>query len=113
MAESKSKRRVNYIKSLDEIPRFESESAEAAYWSTHSLADIWDTLEPVQVEISPKARRLVLSRPKKKPVTIRLEEQQIRRAKQVARAKSQSYQALMRRWISEALDREERGVKGA
>lgn len=113
MAGSRSTRRVRYIKSLEQIPRFENEAAEAEFWATHSLAAIWDKLEPVEVQVSTKARRLVLRRSRKKPVTLRLEEQQIQRAKHLARAKSLSYQALMRSWITEGITREERALKRA
>jgi len=36
---------VTYIRSLEEIPRFENEAAEAEFWATHSLAKIWSRLE--------------------------------------------------------------------
>ncbi len=111
MAGSKSPRRMRYIKSVREIPRLETERAEAEFWAAHSLAEIWDQLEPVRIDVSPRARRLFLGRTRKMPITLRLEEQQIQRAKQVAHAKSQSYQALVRSWISQALDREERAVR--
>jgi predicted DNA binding CopG/RHH family protein len=98
---------MRYLKSLDEIPHFRSEAEEADFWSTHSLADIWDQLEPVEIEVSPGARRITLQRSRKKPVTLRLEERQVAQAKQLARKKSLSYQALMRSWISEGIAREE------
>jgi predicted DNA binding CopG/RHH family protein len=90
-----------------------SEEAEAAFWATHSLAKIWDQLEPASVTVAARARRIVLRSSAKRPVTLRLEEHQVTRAKRLARAKSLSYQALMRSWISEGLDREERALKRA
>ena len=105
--------RLRYLKSLDEIPRFHDEAEEAEFWSTHSLAEIWDQLEPVEVEVAPEMRRLTVRRTRKKPVTLRLEAQQIERAKRLARAKSLSYQALMRSWISEGIARAERSRKRA
>ncbi len=108
MGRSRAKDKMQYLKSLDEIPHFKTEAAEAEYWSTHSLAEIWDQLEPVEVEVSPASRRIDLRRAHKKPVTLRLEEQQIARAKRLARAKSLSYQALIRSWINEGILREER-----
>ena len=113
MAESRTPKRMRYLKSLDEIPRFRNEAEEADFWSTHSLAEIWDQLEPVEIEVSPKARRITLRRSRKKPVTLRLEERQIAQAKQLARRKSLSYQALLRSWINEGIAREERARKRA
>lgn len=106
MPESKTLRRMRYLKSLDEIPHFNNEAEEAHIWSSHSLANIWDQLEPVEIEVSPRARRITSQRSRKKPVTLRLEERQIARAKQLAQRKSLSYQALMRSWISEGIIRE-------
>ena len=110
MRRSRTPKRMRYLKSLDEIPRFTNEAEEAEFWSTHSLADIWDQLEPVEFEVSPKARRIVI-RKRKKPVTLRLEQRQIALAKRLARERSLSYQALMRSWINEGIAREAR--KGA
>ena len=106
MPRNKTAKRMRYLKSLDEIPRFRNEAEEAEFWSTHSLVDIWDQLEPVEFEVSPKVRRITLRR-RKKPVTLRLEERQIALAKKLAREKSLSYQALMRSWINEGIVREE------
>jgi predicted DNA binding CopG/RHH family protein len=50
----------------------------------------------------------MLRRTPKKPVTLRLETQQITCAKELTRTKSLSYQALLRSWISEGIAREER-----
>ena len=104
---------MRYLKSLDEIPRFKSEREEAEFWATHSLANIWEQLEPVEMEVVSRPRRITLRKHRKKPVTLRLEEQQILRAKQLARAKSLSYQALMRSWISEGIDRESQSRRRA
>ena len=65
---------MRYLKSPDDIPHFKSEAEEAEFWSTHSPADTWDQLEPVEIEVSPKPRRITLRRSRKKPVTLRLEE---------------------------------------
>lgn len=108
MPGSRPLKRMRYLKSLDEIPHFKNEAEEAEFWATHSLADLWDQLERVEIEVLPKARRITLRRSRKKPVTLRLEERQITQAKQLARRKSLSYQALMRSWISEGIAREER-----
>ena len=56
---------MRYLKSLDEIPHFRTEAEEAEFWSTHSLAKIWDQLEPVEFEVWPKLRRITLKKTKK------------------------------------------------
>jgi predicted DNA binding CopG/RHH family protein len=93
---------------VDEIPRFKSEADEARICSTHSLAQSWDQLEPVAIKGAAEPRRITLRRVPKKPVTLRLETQQIARAKALARTKRLSYQALLRSGISEDIGRVER-----
>ena len=58
MPGSRPLKRMRYLKSLDEIPHFKNEAEEAEFWATHSLADLWDQLEPVEIEVLPKARRI-------------------------------------------------------
>ncbi len=53
MERSRQSKGMRSIKTLEEIPQFDNEAAEAAYWATHSLAEIWDQLEPVRVKVSP------------------------------------------------------------
>lgn len=85
----------------------ERETMGVERWSTHSPADTWNQLEPIEIEVSPKARRVTVRRSRKKPVTLRLEERPIAPTKKLARTKSLSYQALMRNWINEGIAREE------
>jgi len=108
MGGSKSPRRMRYIASLAEIPRFRNEAEEAEFWASHSLAKVWDQLEPVQIEVAPDVRRVIVQQSRKKPVTLRLEERQIKRAKEIARERSLNYQTLLRTWIAEAIAREDR-----
>ena len=60
MAGSRFRGRVTYVRSLDEIPRFENEAAEAEFWTTHSLAKIWSRLKRASVSgprLAPICRR--------------------------------------------------------
>jgi CopG antitoxin of type II toxin-antitoxin system len=64
------------------------------------------------VTVNPRLRRRIDERAaQKKAITLRLETQQIERAKLVAQRKSIPYQTLMRMWIAEGLAKE--GVKTA
>lgn len=108
MGGSKPPRRMRYIASLAQIPRFRNEAEEAKFWASHSLAKIWDQLEPVQIEVAPDVRRVTLQQSRKKPVTLRLEERQIKRTKEIAHERSLNYQTLLRAWIAEAIAREDR-----
>ena len=62
------------------------------------------------MKVSPGLRRRIVSKAEiKKPVTLRLEPQQIAAAKRVARQKSIPYQTLLRMWIAEGLSKEHAG----
>jgi hypothetical protein len=99
---------MRYIASLAGVPRFRNEAEEVKFWASHSLAKIWGQLEPVQIEVAPDVRRVIIQQSRKKPVTLRLEERQITRAKEIARERSLNYQTLLRTWIAEAIARVDR-----
>lgn len=95
------------------IPPTKDEKETAEFWSTHDAADYINDTEPVSIEIDPALREKVRLRAlKKKPVTLRLEEEQIAAAKAIAAEKSIPYQTLIRMWVAEAIQRE-RAAKSA
>lgn len=92
---------------MPEIPGFRSEEEEAEFWSTHSTADYLDDTEPAELEVDPELRAKVEARAKvKKPVTLRLDAEQIASAKAIAREKGIPYQTLIRMWVVEGIKRE-------
>lgn len=64
------------------------------FWETHSAADYWDELEPVEVEIL---------RPEREVVALRLDKPILEQIKAIAAAKSLGYTTLLRIWIKEKL----------
>ena len=78
---------------------------EAEYWDTHSLADYWDKLEPVTVELEPGLKIEIKERALKR-ITLRLRPNQIEAVKEIARKKDIPYQTLIRSWIVEAIEKE-------
>ena len=94
------------------IPKFSSDRAAAEFWSANDSAAHAAHLEEARVTVNPRLRRRIAERAaQKKAITLRLETQQIERAKLVAQRKSIPYQTLMRMWIAEGLAKE--GVKTA
>jgi predicted DNA binding CopG/RHH family protein len=92
------------------VPKFKTDHQAADFWATHDSTPYLSELREVSVRVSPALRRAVAERAAaKKPVTLRLEPQQIAAAKEVARRKSIPYQTLLRMWIAQALDRERAG----
>jgi len=92
------------------IPKFESEREEAEFWSAHDTTDYWRGAQEVpieQLEIEPELRAQILENARKKQlVSLRLEKRQIELAKQIARRKTIPYQALIRTWIEEGIQKE-------
>lgn len=98
------------MKRKPKIPKFKTDREAADFWATHDSTPYLSELREVSVRVSPALRRAVAERAAaKKPVTLRLEPQQIAAAKEVARRKSIPYQTLLRMWIAQALDRERAG----
>lgn len=89
---------------LKPVPSFRTEGEEAEFWSKHSSADyaFEDTQERVELTGALKAR----VKQRKQLLTLRLEKQQIEKAKRIARRKSLGYQTLLRMWIAEGIERE-------
>lgn len=99
-------------KSRKSIPKFSSDREAAEFWSANDSTPYAEGLKQERLVANPHLRHRVAERAaQKKAITLRLEKQQIERAKVVAQGKSIPYQTLMRMWIAEGLAKE--GVKTA
>lgn len=80
------------------LPVFESAEEEAAFWDSHSVADYWDQLEPVNepVEVVPKKRLL----------SVRLAQSDLEALRRAAARYGLGTGTLARVWILERLRRE-------
>lgn len=96
---SKSHRLI-YLRSLEEIPEFESPEEEAAFWDTHSPVEILDQLEPVTLELSPVLRRELEER----LLSVCLSPSQIKRLMKIAKQEGVSCFTLVKRWIEAGLE---------
>ena len=84
-------------KGKSRIPTFTNVEDEAAFWDTHSLVEFEDELEEVTDFV------FVASRPRKKGITVRLEEDTLASLTQKAREKGVGPSTLVRMWILERL----------
>ena len=84
---------------------FKSIAEAAEFWDSHDLADYWDQLEKADtvIQLAPALAQRIRERMKKRMLSIRLEEWQIARAKEIAKRKGIPYQQLMREWISHGI----------
>ena len=82
------------------IPKFKSEEEEARFWDTHDTTEFLDELKEV--------RNVKFVKPRKRLISVRMDDRQIQSLKQVAETKGIGYLTLIRLWIMERLSREHR-----
>ncbi len=81
---------------MKKIPKFKSEKEEADFWATHDSIDYLSDTKEVKAKFT---------RPKKKLVSLRLDEKTINRLKKIADSKGLGYLELIRMWVLESLNR--------
>ncbi len=81
------------------IPKFTSEDEERRFWASHDSARCFDSMREVKGPIRD-------ARPKKKAISIRVDEPALAKLKRVASKKGLGYQTLMRQWVLEKLEKE-------
>ncbi len=81
---------------MKKIPKFKSEKEEADFWATHDSTDYLKEAKEVKVKFI---------RPKKKLVSLRLDEKTIKELKKMANSKGIGYLELIRMWVLESLNK--------
>jgi hypothetical protein len=101
---------MKIITSWDEVPTFASEEEEAAFWATHDTGNaLLDRMQPVPLGGGdlPLARSMASS-PRSRPVSVRLDDDVLRRLKALAAKKHKGYQSLLKEFVVERLYEEEK-----
>lgn len=93
-----------YLRSVEEIPDFESLEEEAAFWDTHSPVEILDQLEPVALELAPKLQRELEERYQERLLSLCLSPQQLKRLTEIAKREGVSRFTLVKRWIEAGME---------
>lgn len=83
------------IESWSEIPEFEDEKEEAAFWGDHSL-------DPRLMNASLHRQNVREST----TITLRFDPQMLSRIKRLARHRYLNYQSMIKQWLSERLEEE-------
>ncbi len=81
---------------MKKIPKFKSEKKEADFWATHDSTDYLAETKEVNAKFV---------RPKKKLVSLRLDENTIEKLKRIAVSKGIGYLQLLRMWVLENLNK--------
>jgi predicted DNA binding CopG/RHH family protein len=84
------------VKRVKKIPKFRSEKEEADFWATHDSIDYFSETKEVKVKFT---------RPLKKLVSLRLDENTIDKLKKIAESKGIGYLELVRMWVLENLSK--------
>ena len=97
------------IRSWDEVPSFASEKEEQAWWDEHDVSDeLLQTFGPVEESTLPPPRERSVTRPRKAPVSVRMEEDLVTRLKGLAAIKGVGYQTLLRQFVANRVYEEEK-----
>lgn len=86
--------------STGKIPRLKTEDQERRFWANHSPLDFPDDFKDVALEVMDL-------RPKKIPISIRLDPLLKDRVKRLADIKHIGYQTLIQKWIYDKFHEEE------
>ena len=82
----RAKQRIATIHGWNEVPAFESEAEESAFWATHDLSD------ELLAEMKPAAdTNLPPPRPRTRPIAIRFDESTLHRIKTLAARRGKGY----------------------
>jgi predicted DNA binding CopG/RHH family protein len=87
---------MNAIASWEEVPLFDSEEAEAAFWSETRL-DL-RLMESAMTGSSEVTESVT--------ITIRIDPRMLARIKRLARSRFLNYQSMIKQWLSERMEHE-------
>jgi predicted DNA binding CopG/RHH family protein len=87
---------MNTISTWDEVPLFDREEAEAAYWADTKLAlRLMDEASTSSSELSDSVT-----------ITLRIDPRMLARIKRLARSRYLNYQSMIKQWLSERMEQE-------
>jgi predicted DNA binding CopG/RHH family protein len=89
---------MNALASWDEVPLFDSEEAEAAFWADTRLdLRLMESAMAASSEVSESIT-----------ITIRMDPRMLGRIKRLARSRFLNYQSMIKQWLSERMEHEVR-----
>ena len=91
---------MNTFSNWDEVPLFDSEQAEAAFW-TENRPDLrlMESAVAAGSELSESVT-----------ITLRIDPRMLARIKRLARSRYLNYQSMIKQWLSERMEEELRGL---
>ena len=93
---------MNSISHWEEVPIFDNESAEAAFWAENRVdLRLMEAAVAVGTEVSESVT-----------ITLRIDPRMLARIKRLARSRYLNYQSMMKQWLSERMEQEMRERDG-
>ena len=89
---------MNAISNWEEVPLFDSEEAEAAFWAESRVEH-----RLMEASVAPSAETS-----ESVTITFRIDPRMLSRVKRLARSRYLNYQSMMKQWIAERLEGETR-----
>jgi predicted DNA binding CopG/RHH family protein len=87
---------MNAISTWDEVPMFDREEAEAAFWAENRVdVRLMESSVAAGSEISDSVT-----------ITLRIDPRMLARIKRVARSRYLNYQSMIKQWLSERMEQE-------
>jgi predicted DNA binding CopG/RHH family protein len=87
---------MNVITSWEEVPLFDSEEAEAAFWAETQ----------VDLRLMEAAVAAAGDSGESVTITLRMDPRMLARIKRLARSRYLNYQSMIKQWLSERMERE-------
>src|SRR5580693_8851330 len=92
---------MNAISSWDEVPLFDREEAEAAYWVDNRIdVRLMESSVAASTELADSVT-----------ITLRIDPRMLSRIKRLARSRYLNYQSMIKQWLSERMEQEMREQK--
>ena len=88
-----------HITNWDEVPIFDSEEAEAAFWMENA----------VDVRLMQNAVAASAEGNESVTITLRIDPRMLARIKRIARERYLNYQSMIKQWLSERMEQELKG----
>ena len=87
---------MNAVANWEEIPLFDSEEAEAAFWADNRMeVRLMEAAVAASSEISESVT-----------ITLRIDPRMLARIKRLARSRYLNYQSMIKQWLSERMEQE-------
>jgi predicted DNA binding CopG/RHH family protein len=84
------------LSSWEEVPLFDSEQAEGAFWAENQI----------ELRLMEAAKTMASEQSESVSITLRIDPRMLARIKRIARERYLNYQSMIKQWLSERMEKE-------